>query len=371
MERSFADPEYGSKKHETGRELFLERMEGLMPWDKLPHLLALGLTGIVNMGLGWWQPVFADHRPCTPPGTVLNVGFFADFRPVSYSADPRPGSPEFHQHRGYEADLLDAMEAMDGAGLTFSRRAIGDWPGIWLRAAEPEFDIVGGGITILDSRTRNATGDTVVTFTSGHITFRQSLLVRAADVERFSSYDRLDGAARIGALAGTTGEHRLLALTGLTRPDGRLAKGVHVETPRGLIVADGSDDWLITASRSSPALADRTKLSNPSADKLEIIYGTDEMQLLAMVSDGSLDGIARGEIGNRDASHESGGRLAISVLDPAQELGGFALDRGNTALAACLSRKLDWLTDHRRIGYSQWRADPEVFMKRAMGHPES
>jgi len=122
------------------------------PTPVLPDLLALGLTGIVNMGLGWWQPVFAD------------------FRPVSYSADPRPDSPEFHQHRGYEADLLDALEAMDGAGLTFSRRAIGGWPGIWLRATEPKFAIIGGGITILDSRTRNATGDAVVTFTSGHIT---------------------------------------------------------------------------------------------------------------------------------------------------------------------------------------------------------
>ena len=340
--------------------------QAVHPFQHRALLLALGLAGTINMG--WWQPVFADHRPCTPPGTVLNVGFFADFRPVSYSADPTPGSPGFHQHQGYEADLLDALEAMDGAGLKFSRRAIVDWPGIWLQAAEPTFDIVGGGITILDSRTRNAAGDTVITFTSGHITFRQSLLVRAADVERFSSYDRLDATVRVGALAGTTGEYRLLVLTGLAQPDGRLAKGVHVETSRGLVVADGSDDWMITASRSSPALAGRTKLSNPSHNKPEIIYSTDELNLLAMVSDGSLDAAARGEIGNRDASYDSGGRLAIAILDPAKELGGFAVDQGNTALAACLSEKLDWLTDRRRIGYSQWRADPQVFMKRAMAY---
>ena len=109
---------------------------------------------------------------------------------------PPPGSPGFHQHRGCDVDLLDALEAplasMDGAGLRFSCRAIARWPGIWLRAAEPEFDLVGGGITILDSRTRNAAGDTVVTFTSDHVTFRQSLLVQAPDVERFSSHDRLD-----------------------------------------------------------------------------------------------------------------------------------------------------------------------------------
>ena len=334
----------------------------------LPNLLALGLAGTITTG--WWQPVFADHRPCTPPGTVLNVGFFADFRPVSYSADPTPGLPGFHQHQGYEADLLDALEAMEGTGLKFSRQAITNWPGIWLQAAEPKFDIVGGGITILDSRTRNATGDTVVTFTSGHITFRQSLLVRAADVERFSSYDQLDETTRVGALAGTTGEHRLLVLTGLAQPNGRLAKGVHVETPRRLVVADGSDDWIITASQSSPALAGRTKLFKPSDNKPEIIYRTDELQLLAMVSNGSLDAVARGAIGNRDASHDSGGRLAIGALDPAKELGGFALDHDNTVLAACLSKALDWLTDRRHIGYSQWRADPQVFMKRAMDHRE-
>ena len=331
----------------------------------LPQFLALGLAGIINTG--WWQPVFAENQPCTPAGTVLNMGFFADFRPVSYSADPTPGSPGFHQHQGYEADLLDALEAIDGAGLQFSRRAIASWPGIWLRAAEPEFDMIGGGITILDSRTRNAAGDTVVTFTSGHITFRQSLLVRSADVEQFSSYDQLDATVRIGALAGTTGEHRLLVLTGLVEPNGRLPKGTHVETPSGLVVADGSDDWMITASQSSPALAGRTKLYNPSNNKPEIIYETDERQLLAMVSDGTIDAVARGEIGSRDASYDSGGRLAVGILDPAEELGGFALDHNNPDLAACLSEKLDWLTDHRRIGYSQWRADPQVFMKRATG----
>jgi len=335
----------------------------------LPGWLALGLAGIMN--IGWWQPVFAEHRPCTSPGTVLNVGFFADFRPVSYSADPMPGSPGFHRHRGYEADLLDALEAMDGAKLRFSRRAVTSWPGIWLRAAEPEFDIVGGGITILDSRTRNAAGDTVVTFTSGHITFRQSLLVRAADVGRFSGYDQLDATVRIGALAGTTGEYRLLVLTGLAQPNGRLAKGVHVETPSGLVVADGSDRWMITASGSRSDLAGRTKLYNPSDNKPEIIYNTDVMQLLAMVLDGKIDAFARGEIGNRDASHDSGGRLAIGVLDPVKELGGFALDHENTELASCLSEKLDWLTDHRRIGYSEWRTDPDVFMKRATGQPNS
>jgi len=35
VEKSFADLEYESKKHKTRRELFLERMAVLLPWEKL------------------------------------------------------------------------------------------------------------------------------------------------------------------------------------------------------------------------------------------------------------------------------------------------------------------------------------------------
>ena len=66
---------------------------------------------------------------------------------------------------------------MEGVGLSFERHGIAEWTDIWLKAAG-EFDVVGG-ITILDARTLNPEGDRVVTFTSRHITFRQSLLVRA------------------------------------------------------------------------------------------------------------------------------------------------------------------------------------------------
>ena len=75
---------------------------------------------------------------------------------------------------------------MEGAGLSFSRRGIAPWDDIWLRSAGSEYDIVGGGITILDSRTRNTVGEEVVAFTSGHVEFRQSLLVRAEDAGQIS-----------------------------------------------------------------------------------------------------------------------------------------------------------------------------------------
>ena len=106
------------------------------------------------------QPAMPSHT-CTDGARVLKVGFYAYFSPVSYSADEDPASDAFNTHLGYEADLLTALEAMQGAGLSFVRHPIAVWPDIWLKSAEPEYDIVGGGITILDSRTRDATGNTV------------------------------------------------------------------------------------------------------------------------------------------------------------------------------------------------------------------
>ena len=205
----------------------------------------------------------APRQPCTTDGRVLNVGFYAHFAPVSYSADSDPNVPGFNTHRGYEADLLSALEALNGAGLVFSRRGIGNWDGIWIRPAEPDFDIVGGGITILDSRTRDATGKTKIVFTSGHIAFRQSLLVRAEDAARFATHGDLTAAARVGVLPGSTGEFRLLQLTGLTDEAGVLATGTRVDAPNGPVVADGSTTYVIGPAGVSASLKDRQRLIPP------------------------------------------------------------------------------------------------------------
>ena len=179
---------------------------------------------------------------CTDGERPLKLGFYAHFEPVSHSAAKQPGSAGFDRHRGYEADLLSALEAIDGANLSFSRRGIAAWDGIWLLPAGPRYDIVGGGITILDSRTRDASGETAIVFTSGHIAFRQSLLVRAEDAERLSLHSDLTGAHRVGVLAGTTGEARLLQLTDIADAAGVLAAGTRVNTPDGTVVADGDAD---------------------------------------------------------------------------------------------------------------------------------
>ncbi|MCY4020288.1 MAG: transporter substrate-binding domain-containing protein [Chloroflexi bacterium] len=299
---------------------------------------------------------------------TLDFGFYAFFDPVSYSADEDTESEGFHRHLGYEADLLTALEAMGGAGLTFFRHPIPVFDDIWLQSATPEYDIVGGGITILDSRTRDATGQERVIFTSGHIIFRQSLLMRAEDAERMNSYDKLSSDWRVGALSGTTGEFRLLELTGLVDETGVLAAGAQVDTPLGTVIADGSDDYVITPAGESPSLAERSAL-HPPADRMpQVIYlGHDggENELIAALHAKTIDAFARGDLGNQAAAHASDGSLVVAARDDKIEYGGFTVDIDNPDLAACLDEKINWLTDDRRIGFSEWVADPAVFTGRA------
>lgn len=314
-------------------------------------------------------PAPAQPLACTAGDRELAVGFYAYFQPVSYSAAADPEAPEFDTHLGYEADLLTALEAIDGAGLSFSRSAIAAWDGIWLRSAGTRYDIVGGGITILDARTRDAAGMQAVVFTSGHITFRQSLLVRAEDAERLAGHGDLTSAVRVGVLRGSTGEFRLLELTGLVDGSGVLAAGTRVESRKGEVVADGSANYRITAAGASSILADRTRLHPPPASTTmpQVSYLGDlaETELLAALRSGHIDAVARGEIGNREASAASAGAFAVAALDPEYELGGFTLAARDAALASCIDHHIDWLTDGRRVGFADWQEDPAIFLRRA------
>lgn len=301
---------------------------------------------------------------CTVTGEPLRVGFYAFYPPVSYSTDSDPGSAGFSTHQGYESDLLSALESMEDAGLSFARVPVADWPGIWLLPSTPDFDMVGGGITILESRTLNAAGTQVVAFTSGHIAFRQSLLVRAEDVERFSSYNALTEDVRVGVVRATTGEARLLQITGLVDAEGRLAAGARVVTPSATIVADGSADYVITAAYASAVLEDRTHIFPPSPDKPQVVHLGDD-ELMTALRAGRIEAVAQGAIGSGESAHASGGDLAVSVLDSLAEHGGFSLAAEDSELLACIDRRLEWLTDDGGIGYAEWREDSSVFAGRA------
>ena len=153
---------------------------------------------------------------CAPAGSVLRFGFYAHFWPVSYSADQHPASPGFDDHRGYEADLLTALEAMEGANLSFTPARHSGLGRHLAASVRVRVRHRGGAASRYWNRApaMRAVGSAIV-FTAGHIGFRQSLLVRAADAERLARHHDLTGADRVGVLAGTTGEARLLELTGI------------------------------------------------------------------------------------------------------------------------------------------------------------
>lgn len=310
----------------------------------------------------------SDDSPQACATDALNFGFYAYFPPVSYSADPDPAADGFQTHLGYEADLLSALETLEGAGLAFTRHPLADWHDIWLLAARSEYDVIGGAITILDSRRRDATGAQIVQFTSGHIIFRQSLLVRAEDAQELDSYQKLSSETRVGALAATTGERRLLELTGLVDGEGRLAAGVQVETAQGIVIADGGTDFVITPAGASPSLAGRVALKPPSADMPQVIYldsAASQDDLIASLLSETIDAIAGGDLGNQASAAASNETLVVAAYDDKIEYGGFTVDSAEPALAACLDEKIDWLTDEGRIGFADWVEDPAVFMQRA------
>ena len=326
-------------------------------------IMCLGVVSAMSVAAG---------PACVEDGRVLRFGFYAYFDPVSYSADGRPGTDGFDVHLGYEADLLSALEAMEGTELVFSRSGIARWDGIWQRPTGVRYDIVGGGITVLDARTRDMSGKRTVVFTSGHIAFRQSLLVRAGDAGWIARHADLTRDVRVGVLAGTTGEARLLELTGLTDADGIMATGTRIEAGDGVLVADGGADYAIRASGASPALKDRRLLYPPTHAQPQVVYlgdDSDEEELLDALRSGRIDAFAGAEIGNHDAAAESRGALVVTALDERTEHGGFALAAKDAALAGCLDRRIDWLTDGRKIGYGNWREDPSVFMRRAEDWP--
>ena len=65
---------------------------------------------------------------------------------------------------------------------------------------------------------------------------------------------------RVGVLAGTTGEARLLDLTNLTGADAVLAVGTQTETDCKVLIADGSAAYSTRASGSSAAMEDWRRL---------------------------------------------------------------------------------------------------------------
>ena len=157
--------------------------------------------------------------------------------------------------------------------------AAGAFAGILLKAATPEYDPISDGITIPEDRTRGAAERTAVVFTSGHIAFVQTLLVCAADAGRFVGYRAFPSQVRIAAVPGTTGEERLLQLTGYIGRDGALRPGTRVHLASGRVFeADDVRRLVVAAAGSLPALMDRQRLAprKGAADMPQVVYFQEE-----------------------------------------------------------------------------------------------
>ena len=61
----------------------------------------------------------------------------------------------------------------------------------------------------------------------------------------------------------------------------------------------------------------------------------------------------------------SNGKFTVTARDPNPEYGGWTVAADRTELRSCLNAKIRWLTDDGRVGYPEWRADQDVFMRRA------
>ena len=192
--------------------------------------------------------------------------------------------------------------------------------------------------------------------------------MRTEDVEQLASLDDLTQGVLVAVVAGTTGESRLLELTGLTNADGVLVAGTRVETPQGAVVADGSADYVITAAGESPNLDGRTRLRPPAESMPQVVYLGDEAGDVES-SRHSMPARWMRSLGEKSAISmrpaPPGGSFAITALDTEVEHGAFTLALKDEELASCIDERLRWLTDDLRIVYPQWRDDPSVFMRRA------
>lgn len=301
----------------------------------------------------------------------VNYGFYTDFHPLSYASTQDSSEPAFNQPVGYEPDLVAAVDTFAGKSMSFDSKGIGNpFSGIWLKSAQDEYDMVGGGITALTQRMFNESGAEAIRFGVGHVGFRQSLLVReSSDITRHSD---LTSDHRIGVLRGTTGEARLLVLTGIADADGVVRAGTQVTLEDGSVIMAGAagtpEELRISAAASSDAVATRVRLTPAAADDPQVLYLASEDALLGAVVDGSIDAVARGEIGNSLAASETSGLQVTAIDTSATERGAFSYPATSAGdeLREVVNAVVNCLTDGGRIGILEWlQSDGSVFQDRA------
>ena len=353
------------------------------------HLLLVVFYGLVLLAAGCGGND-SDPGPidaaCADVGSVINdlasdprnvvYGFYTDFEPMSYADTQDRSDPGFHRPLGYEPSLIEAVDELSGDWLQFRPIGIGgEFSGIWLlSAADPHnpFDMVGGGITVLPDR-RYAQGDRerekpLITFGDAHVKIFQSLLVRSES--SINSHDDLGSSHTVGLLKGTTGESRLLQLTEIADAQGYLRSGTIITLEDGSTLTTEQQSHRITASESTttPGIETRKRLVAPGDDIPEIQYFSSENEQIEAVTDGVVDAVARGEVGNQHATDNSNGELRVTAVDR-DNSEDIAFSYPHTpegdSLRGIMDNLINCLTDGGSIGFAQWHENPRIFLERA------
>merc|ERR1719499_1070365 len=305
--------------------------------------------------------------------TTFNYGFYSDWEPMSYANHRTDASdPGFNEPNGYEPDMIRAIEKLAGGKVTFNAYGVGPaFSGIWYKAATDDFDFIGGGIAQLDARTVNEAGKQIVMYGTTNAVLRQSLLVPSDST--LESYDDLTSEHTVGPHKGTTGEGRMLVLTGISDADGYLRSGTVVTMYDGSkFTTDGTQ--YITSGLASPELAERASLIAPGDDVPGVIYFHSEADQLTAVMGGDIDAIPgvdaipRGEIGNIIAAAASEGALKVVGFDDSNiEAMGFYYPNTDEGYATMeiMDRLVNFITADQTIMFNEYYNDETVFMARA------
>ena len=307
------------------------------------------------------------------PPVNIRYGFYTDFNPISYAETQDPDDPGFNMPRGYEPDLIEAAVRLSRDRFQVTPAGIGSpFGGIWLKSASGRFDMVGGGITALEGRRFDPDDPEtpLITFGTGHVRFLQSLLVRADSP--VTSHDDLDSSTSVGVLRDTTGESRLLRLTGITDGEGYVRAGTVItlgdDSEEGSEVTAGAGTHRITSSGSTKGIRSRVRLRAPGDDVPLVLYFSSEAEQVAAVKDGRVDAAARGEIGNLIAARAAGGLLRVTAVDAENpETGAFSYPNTpeGDSLRLAMDILVNCLTDGGEIGFARWHENPGVFLERA------
>ena len=300
------------------------------------------------------------------PAMRVNYGFYTDFNPMSYSIASAVDQP-----MGYEPDLVAALETFSKGKLSFDPLGIGNpFSGIWLKAAQEPYDMVGGGITALPERTRDANGRQVIRFGVAHISFRQSLLVRSESA--LNRHADLTSEHHVGVLRGTTGEKRLLELTGIIDAEGFLRSGTQVQLAGGDVLIAGEPDsraaLRIAAGTGSVAIATRVRLTPAGDDRPEVLYFNSDSEQLNALLEGVVDAVARGELGNRVTARDTPALRVTAIDTEGSEWGAFSYPHtpAGNALRRAMNSAITCLTANGTIGFSQWfESGGTIFSERA------